>query len=64
MYIGETVMAALELEGELFVINTYLVKDGCMEIMHADGITDDIVRIVVRFADRLTGLDSASSQPH
>lgn len=64
MDVGEAVVAALELEGELFVIDAEEVKEGGVEIVHVDGILGDIVRVVVGFADGLAGLEAAAGKPH
>jgi hypothetical protein len=64
MNIGEPVVAALEFEGELFVIDAEEVKNGGVEVVDAHGIFGDVVRVVIGFADRLAGFNAASGKPH
>ncbi len=64
MHIGEAVVAALELEGELFVVDAELVEDGGVEVVDADGILGDVVGVVVGLADGLSRLDAAAGEPH
>lgn len=64
MDVGEAVVAALEFEGKLFVINSDEVEDGGVEVVDADGVFGDVVGVVVGFADGLAGLDAAAGEPH
>ena len=62
--VGEAVVAALEFEGELFVIDAEEVEEGGVEVVNADGILCNVVGVVVGFADGLTGFNAAAGEPH
>ena len=47
VHIGQAEVAALVLVGELLMINTELVEQSGVEVMHVNGILDDIVAVVI-----------------
>ena len=64
MDVGEAVVAALEFEGELFVVDAEEMKKGGVEVVDADGVFGNVVGVVIGFADGLTGFDAAAGEPH
>ena len=63
MDIGEAEAAALQFEGQLFVIDAELVEQGGVEIMHVDAIRRDVVREVVGFTEAEAGFESTTRRP-
>ena len=47
MNVGEPIISALELIGQSFVIDPHLMQEGCVQVVNADRVFDDIVAIVV-----------------
>ncbi len=44
------------------MIDSEQVQDRRVQIMHIVGILEDVVRVVVRLADRLAGLDASAGE--
>ena len=63
VHIGEAVVPSLEEVSELLVVDSELVKNGGVEIVHVDGVLGDVVAEVVRAAVGHAGFDSAASHP-
>ena len=63
MHIGETEVAAGVAEGELFVIETELVEDGGMQVMHVDFAIDGHMADVVGEAVGEAGFEAATGDP-
>lgn len=57
-------MAALKLKGELFMIDTEEVENAGVQVVNADWIFSDVVRIFVSLSDRLAWVDPSPSKPH
>ena len=51
MDIGQAEMASLEFVGQLQVIDAEQVQNGRLQIVHVDGVRDDVVAVVVGLAD-------------
>src|SRR5262249_33990605 len=63
-YIRQTEMPALVLEGQARMIDPESVQNGGVQVVHMHGILSNVVRIVVRFADREPRFDARSSHPN
>ena len=63
VHVGEAEVAALEFEGELFVVDPELVEDGGLEVVDVDLVADGVEADVVGGTVALAGLDSASGHP-
>ena len=63
MYVGQAIVTPLEFVGELGVIDTELVKNGGMQIVHVDGLVHDVVAEVIRSAIGDTRFDTAACHP-
>ncbi len=57
-------MTTLELKGQLCVIDAQAIKNGRLQIMHVNRIFNDVVAVIVGFAERHAGLDAAAGHPH
>ena len=64
MDIGQAIVAALEFEGELFVIDPEEMKNAGVQVVNADWIFSDVVRIFVSLSDGLAWIDPTSGEPH
>ncbi len=64
MDVGEAVVAALEAEGEAFVVDAEEVKQGGVEVVDMDGGLDGAEAEVVGAADDLAAGDAAACEPH
>jgi len=64
MDIGQAIVAALEFEGELFVIDPEEMKNAGVQVVNADWIFSDVVRIFVSLSDGLAWVDPTSGEPH
>src|SRR6185312_7163551 len=64
MHIRQAEIAALEAEGELFVVDAEGGEDGGVEIVDMDAIADDVVAIVIGFAVDDARLDAAAGKQH
>ena len=61
--VGETIVAALEFEGELFVVDTKEVKDRSLEIVDVDFVFDGIEADVITRSVGDAGLHAAAGHP-
>ena len=61
---GKLLIQALELVGELFVINAHAMKNGCVKVVDINGIFGDVVTKIIGFTIRDTGLGTATRHPH
>ncbi len=52
MHVGQAEIASLEAVGELGVIETKLMQDGRVQIMHMDDVLDGVEAELIRFAVR------------
>ena len=64
MDIGQAIVAALEFEGELLVIDPEEMKNAGVQVVNADWIFSDVVRIFVSLSDGLAWVDPTSGEPH
>src|SRR5258708_4494548 len=64
MHIRQPEMAALEFEGEFFVVDTKAAKDRRVEIVDMNWILHDVVTVIIRLAIDQTGLDAAARHPN
>ena len=55
---------ALELVGELFVINAHAMKNRCVKVVDMNGIFGDVVTEIIGFTIRDTGLGTTTRHPH
>ena len=55
---------ALELVGELFVINAHAMKNRCVKVVDMNGIFGDVVTEIIGFTIRDTRLGTATCHPH
>ena len=60
---GQTLVQALEREGQLFVVDAQLVQDGGMQVADGHRILHDVVAEIVGLAVRYPTLDAAAGQP-
>jgi hypothetical protein len=63
MYIGESEMATLVLEGQSFVIDPQKVEDCSVKIMNMNSAFRDTVRVFVRLTVGRTGLNPTPGKP-
>ena len=61
--VGETIVAALEFEGELFVVDTKEVKDRSLEVVDVDFVFDGIEADVITRSVGDAGLHAAAGHP-
>ena len=61
---GETVIKALVLHGEPFVVQAEAVEDGGLEVVDMDGIAGNVVAQLVCLADDVPRLHAPARQPH
>src|SRR5208282_2514027 len=64
VHIRQTKMPALVFEGQFGVVNSQVFEDGSVQVMHVDGILDDVVAVVVGFSVGYAWLESFTRQPH
>jgi hypothetical protein len=62
--VGEPVVAALVAEGEAFVVDTHGMEESGVEVVHVNGIADDIVAEFVGFPVDEAFLEATASHPH
>ena len=60
-HVGQTVLAALVLEGQSGVVNAQAVQHGGMQVVHMYRLVDDVVAVVVGLAMRNPRLNAAAS---
>ena len=63
MHVGQAVVAALEFERELFVVDAELMQDRRVQVVDVDRIADDVVAVVVGFAVGDARPDAAAGHP-
>ena len=63
MYISQAELPALKAISELLVVDAEAMQDGRLEIMHMDGILDNVESKIVRRAVRHTALDASAGHP-
>src|SRR5690606_37343696 len=63
MDVGESEVAALVTVGELLVVDAEAVEDGGVEIVHVDGVFEDVVAEVVGEAVVESRLDASARHP-
>ena len=61
--IGEAVVAALELVGELLVIDSEKMKQGCLEVVNVDPVFGNVEANIIAGAVGHTGFDPAACHP-
>src|SRR6185503_1631839 len=61
--VGKAEVAALETEGQLFVVDPQQVKQGRLEVVDIDGVGDDVVAELVGFAVAHAALYAAAGHP-
>ncbi len=61
--VRKTISAAKMFVGQFLMVNTHQMFNGCMKIMDADWIFDDIVTELVRFAINYSGLNTPACHP-
>ena len=59
----QTLVQALEREGQPFIVDTQLVQHGCMQVTDGHRILQNVVAEVVRLAVRYSPLDATAGQP-
>ena len=64
MHIGQAILATLEFERQLPVVNAQAVQNCGVEIVNVNRTVGDVVGEVIRCSDRDARLDPASCQPH
>ena len=62
MDIGEPEVSSLVFEGELLVVDSQQVQDGCMEIMNMDGVGGNVVTERIGLTVAGPSSDSSSSK--
>ena len=60
---GQTLVEALEREGQLFVVDAQLVQNGCMQVADGHGILHNVVAEIVGLPVRDPTLDAAAGEP-
>ena len=63
MHVGQPEVAALELVGELGVVDAQKVKDRRVQVVDFHGVAGDVVREVVGLAVSDSRLDAAAGEP-
>ena len=63
MHIGQSVVAALELEGQTMMVDPQAMQNRRIQIMHMDGIASDVVTVVVRLTVRHSTANSPTRHP-
>ena len=61
--IGEAELAALELISQRFMIDTELIKNGGVEVVHVDFILSDIIGKIISGSVGHAGLDATAGSP-
>ena len=61
--VRESKVSTLIAVRQAFVIDAQLMKDGCLQVVDVNRIFDHVDAVIVRFAVRHSGFDSATSQP-
>ncbi len=64
MDVGEAVVAALEAEGQLGVVDAEQVHEGGLEVVDAHGVFGDVVTEIIGFSVGGSGAHAGSGQPH
>ena len=64
MHVGQAVVAALEAEGQAFVIEAKAMQQRGVQVMDVDRIAGDVVAEVVGLAESLATADAAAGEPH
>src|SRR5437868_1158711 len=64
VHVGQAEMAALELVGQLEMVDAQAAKNRGLKVMHMDGIGDHVVAVIVRLAIGETLLHAAAGHPH
>src|SRR5215471_16408098 len=62
--ISQAKVAALELEGQPFVVDAQAMENRGLQVIDMNRVRDHIVRVVVGFSERNPCSDAAASQPH
>src|SRR4029079_19529086 len=62
MHVGQAVIAALEAECELGMLQAQQMQDGRLQIVHMDWISDGAKAEFIGFAQGNAGLDAAAGQ--
>ena len=62
--VRQTEVAALELEGELFVVKTKQMKNGGLDVVNWHHVVNGAEAELVGLTDRLPGFDAAAGKPH
>ena len=62
--VGQAEVPALEAVSQALVVDSQAVKNGRLKIVHVDGIFDDVVAVVVGFAEGNPRLHAAAGEPH
>ena len=63
MHVCQTVVAALVFERQSGMVDAQTVKDGGIQVMYMDRVTNDVVAEVVGFTEACTGIDSTTRHP-
>lgn len=64
LHAGEALVEALEFKGELGVVDTETVKDGCIEVADVDGVFENVVAVIIGFSVLEAAFDASSGHPH
>src|SRR5437660_11157424 len=64
VHVGEAEIPALEAVGQLRVVDPQAVQDGGVQVMHMDGVVDDVVAEVVRLAIDQAPFDASAGHPN
>ena len=61
---GQSLIEPLELERELFVVDSHAVQYGCIDVVDVNRVFDDVVTEVIGFAVDESLFYSAACHPH
>ncbi len=64
VHIGEAVIASLEPERQLGVIETQKLQNGRVQIVYVNAIFGRVEAELIRLAERDSGFDATAGQPH
>ena len=64
LHSGEALVESEVAVGEAFVINTQGLQDGGVEVVHMNGVLQNIVSVFIRFTVLESSLEASTGHPH
>ena len=63
MYVSKAISASFMLEGQVFVVDPHQVKQGSLEVMNVNRVSDDVVTKIIGFTVSCAGFDASAGHP-